>query len=43
LNKFQKISGADEMMIGNLGHSLKGILHSLKLIADAYDMPNNKD
>ncbi|CAD0002399.1 LLM class flavin-dependent oxidoreductase [Flavobacterium salmonis] len=41
LNQFQKTSGADELMIANLGHSLKGILHSAKLIADAYGMPNN--
>jgi hypothetical protein len=27
-------------MIANLGHSLEGILHSAKLIADAYNMPN---
>lgn len=40
LNEFQKVSGADELMIANLGHSLKGILHSAKLIADAYNMPN---
>jgi len=40
LNEFQKISGANELMIANLGHSLEGILHSAKLIADAYNMPN---
>lgn len=40
LNEFQKTSGADELMIANLGHSLEGILHSAKLIADAYNMPN---
>lgn len=40
LNQFQKTSGADELMIANLGHSLEGILHSAKLIADAYGMPN---
>lgn len=40
LNHFQQISGADELMIANLGHSLEGILHSAKLIADAYHMPN---
>lgn len=40
LNEFQKTSGADELMIANLGHSLQGILHSAKLIADAYNMPN---
>jgi luciferase family oxidoreductase group 1 len=42
LNQFQKISGADELMIANLGHSLEGILHSATLIADAYGMPNDK-
>lgn len=40
LNEFQKVSGADELMIANLGHSLEGILHSVKLIADAYNMPH---
>jgi luciferase family oxidoreductase group 1 len=39
LNEFQKISGANELMIANLGHSPEGILHSAKLIADAYNMP----
>lgn len=39
LNEFQKTSGADELMIANLGHSLEGILLSAKLIADAYNMP----
>ncbi|UFH34673.1 LLM class flavin-dependent oxidoreductase [Flavobacterium acetivorans] len=39
LNEYQKISGADELMIANLGHSPEGILHSAKLIADAYNMP----
>ncbi|WP_413998579.1 LLM class flavin-dependent oxidoreductase [Flavobacterium sp. W1B] len=43
LNQFQKASGADELMIASLGHSLEGILHSTKLIADAYGMPNNKE
>lgn len=42
LNEFQKVSGADELMIANLGHSPEGILHSAKLIADAYNMPNMK-
>ncbi|MEB2777359.1 LLM class flavin-dependent oxidoreductase [Algoriphagus sp. D3-2-R+10] len=41
LNQFQKASGADEMMIANLGYSPEGMLHSAKLIADAYNMPNN--
>ncbi|WP_100844738.1 LLM class flavin-dependent oxidoreductase [Flavobacterium sp. 5] len=41
LNQFQKASGADEIMIASLGHSLNGMLHSTKLIADAYDMPTN--
>lgn len=41
LNEFQKVSGADELMIANLGHSLEGILHSAKLVADAYNMPTN--
>lgn len=40
LNEFQKISGADELMIANLGYSPEGILHSAELIADAYNMPN---
>lgn len=40
LNEFQKNSGADELMIANIGHSLTGILHSAKLIADAYNMPH---
>ncbi len=40
LNEFQKISGADELMIANLGYSPEGILHSAALIADAYNMPN---
>lgn len=40
LNEFQKNSGADELMIANLGHSLEEILHSGKLIVDAYKMPN---
>lgn len=39
LNEFQKISGANELMIANLGYSPEGILHSAKLIADAYNMP----
>lgn len=39
LNEFQKISAADELMIANLGYSPEGILHSAKLIADAYNMP----
>lgn len=39
LNEFQKISGANELMIANLGYSPQGILHSAKLIADAYNMP----
>ncbi|WP_406843417.1 LLM class flavin-dependent oxidoreductase [Flavobacterium soyae] len=42
LNEFQKISGANELMIANLGYSPEGILHSAKLIADAYNMPNMK-
>lgn len=42
LNEFQKISGANELMIANLGYSPEGILHSVKLIADAYNMPNMK-
>ncbi len=40
LNEVQKRSGADELMIVNLGHSPKGILRSAELIADAYQMPN---
>lgn len=40
LNAFQRVSGADELMIANLGYSLEGILHSAKLIADAYNMPD---
>ncbi|MFC4479028.1 LLM class flavin-dependent oxidoreductase [Flavobacterium chungangensis] len=39
LNEFQKISGANELMIANLGYSPEGILHSAELIADAYNMP----
>lgn len=40
LNEFQRISGADELMIANLGYSPEAILHSAELIADAYNMPN---
>lgn len=39
LNEAQKSSGADELMIVNLGHSPKGIIRSAELIADAYQMP----
>lgn len=41
LNNIQKISGADELMIANLGHSPKKVINSLKLIADAYQMPES--
>lgn len=39
LNKVQKLSGADELMLVNLGHSPAKMVHSAKLIADAYQMP----
>lgn len=39
LNELQKSSGADELMLVNLGHAPKGILRSAELIADAYQMP----
>lgn len=40
LNQVQKQSGADELMVVNLGHSPEGMLRSAELIADAYQMPN---
>lgn len=43
LNEFQKISGANELMIANLGYSPEGILHSAELIADAYNMPDLRE
>lgn len=39
LNMVQKTSGADELMLVNLGHSPVKMVHSAKLIADAYQMP----
>ncbi|HLV52130.1 MAG TPA: LLM class flavin-dependent oxidoreductase [Flavobacterium sp.] len=39
LNKVQEISGADELMVVNLGHSPEKMVHSAKLIADAFQMP----
>lgn len=39
LNKMQNITAADELMIVNLGHSPERLVHSAKLIADAYQMP----
>lgn len=41
LNKVQKMSGAHELMIANLGHSSQKIVNSARLIADAYQMPEN--
>jgi luciferase family oxidoreductase group 1 len=38
INRFQAKTGADEMMVGNLGHSPAAILRSAELIADAYEM-----
>lgn len=39
LNQYQAASQADELMILNLGYSFRGIEHSARLIADAYEMP----
>ncbi|PVY42380.1 LLM class flavin-dependent oxidoreductase [Pontibacter virosus] len=39
LDEIQKRSGADELMVVNLGHAPKGIIRSAELIADAYQMP----
>lgn len=39
LNRMQKITAADELMVVNLGHSPERLVHSAKLIADAYQMP----
>ncbi len=39
LNRGQQVSGADELMLVNLGHSPEKMVHSAKLIADAYQMP----
>lgn len=41
LNARQKHTGADEMMILNLGHTPTAIHRSVELIADAYDMPED--
>ena len=37
----QKHTGADEMMILNLGHTPSAIHRSTELIADAYGMPED--
>ncbi|MEU0103654.1 LLM class flavin-dependent oxidoreductase [Streptomyces sp. NPDC006267] len=41
LNQVQRDSGADELMIGSVGHSVQARLRSTELIADAYGMPGN--
>ncbi|MDA5146555.1 LLM class flavin-dependent oxidoreductase [Streptomyces sp. AD681] len=41
LNQVQRESGADELMIGSVGHSLQARLCSTELIADAYGMPDS--
>ena len=41
LNEVQERSGADELMLVNLGHSPEGMLRSAELIADAYQMPSS--
>ncbi|EPT7056180.1 LLM class flavin-dependent oxidoreductase [Enterobacter cloacae] len=41
LNHYQSVSGADELMILNLGYTPDALVHSAGLIADAYEMPVN--
>ncbi|WP_405668302.1 LLM class flavin-dependent oxidoreductase [Streptomyces sp. NBC_01166] len=41
LNQVQRDSGADELMIGSVGHSVQARLRSTELIADAYGMPDS--
>lgn len=41
LNARQKHTGADEMMILNLGHTPSAVHRSVELIADAYNMPED--
>ena len=41
LNQVQRDSGADELMIGSVGHSVQARLRSTELIADAYGMPGH--
>lgn len=43
LNARQKHTGADEMMILNLGHTPSAIHRSVELIADAFGMPEDAD
>ncbi|MGW7072739.1 hypothetical protein ACWGII_37070 [Streptomyces sp. NPDC054855] len=40
LNQVQRDSGADELMIGSVGHSVQARIRSTELIADAYGMPS---
>ncbi|MFH8491229.1 LLM class flavin-dependent oxidoreductase [Streptomyces longisporoflavus] len=41
LNQVQRDSGADELMIGSVGHSIQTRLRSIELIADAYGLPDS--
>lgn len=41
LNQVQRDSGADGLMIGSVGHSVRARLRSTELIADAYGMPDS--
>lgn len=41
LDQVQRDSGADELMIGGVGHSVRARLRSIELIADAYGMPDS--
>ncbi|MFD3534144.1 LLM class flavin-dependent oxidoreductase [Streptomyces sp. NPDC058664] len=41
LDQVQRASGADELMIGSVGHSIQARLRSTELIADAYGMPGS--
>lgn len=39
LNRLHEVARPDEIMLASVGHSPQALLHSTRLIADAYDLP----